>query len=131
MANKIYYGLKKQLQSHFLRRKTKCKLYKSLIRPVLTYGSESWTFNKGNIEKLMTFEKKILRKIYGAVNDRGIWRIRYNTEIYNLYKEPDVIKVVKANRLRWLGHLFKTDDNNPCKKVTFNDPVGYWQDFYC
>jgi hypothetical protein len=24
--------------------------------------------------------------------------------------------------LRWLGHLFRTDDNNPCKKVTFNDP---------
>jgi hypothetical protein len=53
--------------------------------------------NKGNIEKLMTFEKKkVLRKIYGAVNDRGIWLIRYNTEIYNLYKEPDVIKVVKS-----------------------------------
>jgi hypothetical protein len=49
-----------------------------------------------------TYDKKILRKIYGAVNDRGIWRIRYNTEIYNLYKEPDVIKVVKANRLRWI-----------------------------
>ena len=63
-----------------------------------------------------------MRKIYGAVNDRGIWRIRYNTEIYNLYKEPDVIKVVKANRLRWLGHLFRTDDNNPCKKVNLNDP---------
>jgi hypothetical protein len=51
MANKSYYGLKKQLQSHFLSRKTKCKLYKSLIRPVLTYGSEIWTLNKGNIEK--------------------------------------------------------------------------------
>jgi hypothetical protein len=72
MANKSYYGLKKQLQSHFLSRKTKCKLYKSLIRPDLTYGSESWTLNKGNIGKLMTFEKKVLRKIYGAVNDRGI-----------------------------------------------------------
>jgi hypothetical protein len=66
--------------------------------------------------------KKVLRKIYGAVNDRGIWRVRYNTEIYILYKEPYVINVVEANRLRWLGHLFRTDDNNPCKKVTFNDP---------
>jgi hypothetical protein len=60
MANKSYYGLKKQLQSHFLSRKTKCKLYKTLIRPVLTYGSESWTLNKGNKEKLMTFEKKYM-----------------------------------------------------------------------
>lgn len=58
----------------------------------------------------------------GQRNDRGIWHIRYDSEIYNLYKEPDVITVVKANRLRWLGHLFRADDNNPCKKVTFNDP---------
>jgi sorting nexin-29 len=81
MANKSYYGSKKQLQSLFLSRKTKCKLYISLFRPVLTYGSESWTLNKANIEKLMTFEKNVLRKIYGTVNDKGIWRIRYNTEI--------------------------------------------------
>jgi hypothetical protein len=62
MANKSYYGLQKQLQSHFLSRETKCKLYKPLIRPVLTYGSESWTLNKGNIEKLMNFEKKSFEK---------------------------------------------------------------------
>jgi hypothetical protein len=51
MANKCYYGLKNQLQSHYLSRDTKCKLYKTLIRPVITYGSESWTLNKGNTNK--------------------------------------------------------------------------------
>jgi hypothetical protein len=123
MANKCYYGLKNQLQSHYLSRDTKCKLYNTLIRPVITYGSESWTLNKGNTDKLRIFERKILRKIYGAVNEGGTCRIRYNVELYHLYKDPDVIKIVKANIIRWLGHIFRTDDSNPCKKVTFNNPL--------
>lgn len=123
IANKSYYGLKKQLQSHFLSKKTKCKLYKTLITPVLTYGAESWVLNKDNIERLMIFERKVLRKIFGPLNDRGMWRIRYNTEIYNLYKEPDIIKVIKASRIRWLGHLYRGEENNISKKITFNDPL--------
>ena len=123
MANKCYYGLKTQFQSRFLGIKAKCKLYKTLVRPILSYGSESWTLIKENTDRLMIFERKVLRKIYGPVNDRGIWRIRNNNEIYNLYKEPNIIKVIKANRLRWLGHLHRSEDNNPCKKVTFTDPL--------
>ncbi|PSN37777.1 hypothetical protein C0J52_15854 [Blattella germanica] len=71
----------------------------------------------------MIFERKVLRKIYGPVNDRGIWRIRNNNEIYNLYKEPNIIKVIKANRLRWLGHLHRSEDNNP-----FGRPATRWLD---
>jgi hypothetical protein len=84
MENKCYYGLKKQLQSRYLSRSAKCKLYKTLTRPVFLYGSESWTLNKDNEERLKTFERKILRKIYGPVNEGEIWRIRYNNELYKL-----------------------------------------------
>jgi hypothetical protein len=46
----------------------------------------------------------------------GRWReardnnkvVRYNQELYGLYNEPDIIKMVKAARLRWLGHLYRT-----------------------
>ena len=37
-------------------------------------------------KKLGIFERKILRKIYGPVNEKGEWRIRYNKELYELYK---------------------------------------------
>jgi len=42
MANKGFYGLKRQFRSPFLFIKNKIKLYKTLIRPVLAYGSETW-----------------------------------------------------------------------------------------
>jgi hypothetical protein len=41
-----------------------------------------------------------------------------------LYNEPDIIKMVKAARLRWLGHLYRTEELNPCKKLIFSKPMG-------
>jgi hypothetical protein len=33
-------------------------------------------------------------------------------------------KMVKAARLRWLGHLYRTEELNPCKKRTFSKQIG-------
>jgi hypothetical protein len=40
-ANRSYYGLNKIFKSKHLTRRTKIRLYKTLIRPVITYGSEA------------------------------------------------------------------------------------------
>jgi hypothetical protein len=45
-------------------------------------------------ERLRTWERKLLRKIYGAINEKGQWRIRRNMELNQLYKD-----------LRWIGHV--------------------------
>jgi hypothetical protein len=37
-------------------------------------------------EMLDTFDRKILRRIFGPTEDEKGWRIRYNAEIYDLYK---------------------------------------------
>ena len=37
---------------------------------------------------LQIFDRRILRLIYGPVNDNGVWRTRYNSELYTLYDEP-------------------------------------------
>ena len=124
MANRSYAGLKRQLKSHLLSTKTKIKLYRTLIRPILIYGSECWSLTKKEEEDLRVFERKVLRRIYGPTYDKGAWRVKYNNELYQLYGEPDIIKVVKAARLRWLGHLWRTEENYPCRKLTFNNPDG-------
>jgi hypothetical protein len=61
-----------------LTRKIKIRLYLTLIRPVLTYGAETWAATESELQKLLVFERKILRKIYGPVKDRDNWRIRTN-----------------------------------------------------
>jgi sorting nexin-29 len=68
LANKGFYGLKRQFRSQFLSIKNKVKLYKTLIRPLLAYGSETWVL-KSDENILVVFEQKILRVIFGPTNE--------------------------------------------------------------
>jgi hypothetical protein len=124
IANRVSYSLKKQLSSRYLGRQTKCTLYKTLVRPILTYGSESWPLTRKDVNILRIFERRILRRIYGPVKENDIWKLRYNHELYKLYNELDTVKVIKVGRLRWLGHLYRTQAQNPCRKSTLHKPDG-------
>jgi hypothetical protein len=93
-------------------------LYKTLIRP------ETWAINRYNEDKVATFERKVLRKIYDPICDNGRWRIRCNNELYQFFGEPGIIKETKARRVRWPGHLFRTNENRPCRKLTFTTLHG-------
>jgi hypothetical protein len=42
--------------------------------------------------------------------------------LYQLYKKPNIVKMAKAAMLRWLGHLYRCEESNPCKKLTFTQP---------
>jgi hypothetical protein len=44
--------------------------------------------------------------------------------LYSLYKDPDIVRVIKVARIRWLGHLVRTGGNSPYKKTTFSQPKG-------
>jgi hypothetical protein len=44
-------------------------------------------------------------KIYGPVQEGDIWRIRYNEELNRLIEGKDIVKFIKAQRIRWLGHV--------------------------
>jgi hypothetical protein len=67
MANQANYVLKKQLISWYLGRETKCILHKTLVRPITTYGNESWNLTRKDENMLRIFERRILRRIYGPI----------------------------------------------------------------
>jgi hypothetical protein len=54
---------------------------------VLAYGSETRVLSKSDENILGVFERKILRPIFGPTNENGEWRIKYNNELYTLYKK--------------------------------------------
>jgi hypothetical protein len=66
-VNKCYFGLMKHLMSKLLSHKVKCLIYKTLIRPALTDGSETWSIGKQGELLLRSLERKVLRKIVGQI----------------------------------------------------------------
>ncbi|XP_051859298.1 uncharacterized protein LOC127565328 [Drosophila albomicans] len=117
LANRCYFGLSRQFNSRALSRRTKTTLYKTLILPVLLYGAECWTVTQSDAAALGVFERKILRKIFGPICVDDVYRIRYNHELYELYGDVDVASRVKSQRLRWLGHVARMDEDAPARKV--------------
>jgi hypothetical protein len=69
-----YFGLRGQLKSQLLSRETKILIYKTLMRPVITYAAETWPTTKKDERKLSIIERKILRRIYGPISEGGQWR---------------------------------------------------------
>jgi hypothetical protein len=66
---------------------------------------------------LMTWERKILRKIYGPTKKNGQWRIKTNDELMIKYKAPDTVNVIKIRRLEWLGHVVRMNETRSVKKI--------------
>jgi hypothetical protein len=56
---------------------------------------------------LRVFENKVLRRIFGPKRDKvtGDWRKLHNEELHNLCTSPNIIRMIKARRLRWAGHV--------------------------
>jgi hypothetical protein len=65
-GNRTYFAAISLFRKRFLFRATKIVLYKTLIRPIVAYGAETWTMTKKEEQTLLIFERKIFRRIYGA-----------------------------------------------------------------
>ena len=88
-----------------------------MIRQTVIYTSELWVINKNNENKLSVWKRKVLRKIYGGKEVGNMWWRRSNREIMDLYGEPSIVNVIKCQRLRWLGHMWRLNNNRVVKKV--------------
>jgi hypothetical protein len=67
-GNKAYYANLKLIKSKLLKKNTKMEIYKTMVRPVVMYASETLTLTAKGENNLRIFERQILRKIFGPVN---------------------------------------------------------------
>jgi hypothetical protein len=105
-GNRACHVHKKIFISKVISQNIKSQLYNTLIRPAVTYASETCVFKENEINKLKTFERNIVRKIHGPTRRAdGYWRIKTNQEINDILKRQNIIGFIKKQRLNWLGHV--------------------------
>jgi hypothetical protein len=95
-GNRAYAANHQMLKSRIIRRAVKMLINKTLIRQVVTFGSETWTPIKFDENLLRISERKILRKTYGPIQAGGIWRIRNNGGLNRVINGKDIVKFIKA-----------------------------------
>jgi hypothetical protein len=82
LGNKAYYANQFLFKSRLVSNKSKLKLYWSIIRPRVTYACETCVLKETTKNKLMVFERTVLRKNFGPTKDRdGTWRIKQTNYI--------------------------------------------------
>jgi hypothetical protein len=65
----------------------------------------------------------VLRKIFAPKSDEiiGGWRKLHNEELRNLYSLPNIIKMIKSMRMKWVGHATHMGEK---KRVFVGKPEG-------
>jgi len=83
----------------------------------LSYGREAWTLTKKDEEALLIFEKNIFRGIYGPKYENEEWKSRMNRELEEMSEGENVVKWIKRQRINWLGHLERLEEDRMPRKI--------------
>jgi hypothetical protein len=65
--------------------------------------------------RLRVFENRVLRRIFGTTREEdGSWRKLHNGELRSLYSSPNIVRVIKSRRMRWVGHVARMGEGERC-----------------
>jgi len=104
-----------------ISKKLKLRLKNTIIDKMLTCASETWILTKTDRKQMNIFERKVYRRILGPVydNEKENWWILTNKEIYTIVKKLTITEIIRLNRLRWIGHVQRMEENRIPQRVVY------------
>jgi len=76
--------------------------------------------------RLKLFENRVPRRIFGPKRDvvTGEWRKLHNEELKDLYRSPNIVRVIKSRRMRWMGHVACMEERRGAYRVWVGKSEG-------
>jgi hypothetical protein len=75
--------------------------------PVVLHGCETWSLTLRDDHRLSVFENRVFRRTFGPKRDgvTGEWKKCHDEELHELYSSPNIVRVIKLRRMRWVEHV--------------------------
>jgi hypothetical protein len=89
---------------------------------VVLYACETWSLTPREEHRLRAFENSVLRRIFGPKT--GGWRKLHNEELHGLYSSPSIVRMMKARRMRWAGHVARMEKLRGAYNILVGRPEG-------
>ena len=75
-------------------------------------------------QALLIFERKIFRRKYGPKYENRKWKSRTNRELEEMSKGENIVKWIKGQKISWLGHLERMEEDRMPKKIFTQELEG-------
>jgi hypothetical protein len=72
------------------------------------------------------FENRVLRRIFGPNRDgvAGDWGKLHNKELHNLYSSPNIIRMTKSRKMKWVGYVARMGKTRNAYRILMGKPEG-------
>ncbi|EYC46334.1 hypothetical protein Y032_0401g787 [Ancylostoma ceylanicum] len=98
----------------------KGKIYRTVVRPAMMYGSECWPVSKTHERMLNTAEMRMLRWACGLTRRDKV----RNEDIRALMQTAPIQQKLRAQRLRWFGHVMRRSPLHPTRQAMDMEVIG-------
>jgi hypothetical protein len=73
---------------------------------------------------LTKYYYSVLKTVPKRDKMKGGWRKLHNKEHHNLYSSPNIIRMIKSRRMRWVGHVTRLGDKRNARRILVGKPEG-------
>lgn len=119
-ANVAVARLQTIWRSRAIGRKTKIRLYRTLVLTILLYGAESWPVTQSQVDRLEAFHQRQLRRILRV----RFWQHVSCEEVLARASTPSMADILRQKRMAWLGHVMRMPEHRLVKQLLCGQMVG-------